>query len=156
MWMPGARRRQRSGGSARRSWSRGAARGRPAGGSGAGCHPAGAPGSGGGGPWTAGGRDRDGESGCEFGIERGFAGGDLGEEGRGANFKVACAAVEGNENEVGREGSRVNKFGAFYQNSLKFDGFGTVRIQKSSNLLFSVSKFKKKDKNQQKICKKLD
>jgi hypothetical protein len=83
MWMPGARRRQRSGGSARRSWSRGAARGRPAGGSGAGCHPAGAPGSGGGGPWTAGGRDRDGESGCEFGIERGFAGGDLGEEGRG-------------------------------------------------------------------------
>jgi hypothetical protein len=70
----------------------------------------------------------------------------FGRGGKGGDFKVACAAVEGNENEVGREGSRVNKFGALYQNSLKFDGFGTVRIQKSLNLLFSVSKFKKKIK----------
>jgi hypothetical protein len=37
--------------------------------------------------------------------------------------------------------NRVNKFSTFCQNSPKFDGFEPVRIQKSSNLLFIVSKF---------------
>jgi hypothetical protein len=40
----------------------------------------------------------------------------------------------------------VNKFGTFCRNSLKFDGFGPVRIQKSLNLLFINSKNKKNQK----------
>jgi hypothetical protein len=35
-------------------------------------------------------------------------------------------------------------------------GIGPVRISKPPILLFTISKFQKKDKSQQKICKKLD
>jgi hypothetical protein len=40
----------------------------------------------------------------------------------------------------GQDYTKVNKFGAFCQNSLKFDEFGLARIQKSSKLLFINSK----------------
>jgi hypothetical protein len=47
---------------------------------------------------------------------------------------------------------RVNKFGAFYRNSLKFDGFSPVRIQKSPNTVHKFKKIKKLGK----YVKKLD
>jgi hypothetical protein len=39
---------------------------------------------------------------------------------------------------------KVNKFGEFYQNMLKFDGFGSHQISKSAILLFTDSKYLKK------------
>jgi hypothetical protein len=50
-------------------------------------------------------------------------------------------------------GSSVNKFGAFCQNSSKFNGFGPAQIQKSPNLLFINSK-NSKNKKIRNICKK--
>jgi hypothetical protein len=46
--------------------------------------------------------------------------------------------------------TRVNKFGDFYRDSSKFDGFGPHQISKSAILLFTDSKYLKK------ICKKLE
>jgi hypothetical protein len=42
--------------------------------------------------------------------------------------------------------SRVNKFGEFYQNLLNFDGFSPHRISKLVILLFTDSKYLKKNK----------
>jgi hypothetical protein len=42
--------------------------------------------------------------------------------------------------------SRVNKFGEFYQNLLKFDGFGPHQISKLVILLFMDSKYLKNKK----------
>jgi hypothetical protein len=43
-------------------------------------------------------------------------------------------------------GGRVNKFGVFYQNSSKFDGFS--RTLKIAEITVYCFKFSKKDKNQ--------
>jgi hypothetical protein len=51
-------------------------------------------------------------------------------------------------------GGRVNKFGVFYQNSSKFDGFS--RNLKIVEILFIVSNFQKKIKISKKYVKKLD
>jgi hypothetical protein len=46
---------------------------------------------------------------------------------------------------------RVNKFGEFYQNSPKFDGFGPHQISKLVILLFTDLKYLKKIKKYKKI-----
>jgi hypothetical protein len=48
-------------------------------------------------------------------------------------------------------GCRVNKFGEFYWNSMKFDGFGLYWISKSVILLFMDSKYLKNKKYVKKL-----